>query len=85
MFRTLRAGRWLRGTAVDPFGRAEVRRVEQRLATEYREQMVELASKLTPDNHAAVLQLAVLPDLVRGYEAIKLRMSRPTRSAGESF
>ena len=72
LFRTLRAGRWLRGTAFDPFGRAEVRRVEQRLATEYREQMVELASKLTPDNHATVLQLAVLPDLVRGYEAIKL-------------
>ena len=34
-FRVLRAGRRLRGTALDPFGRAEVRRVERALPGEY--------------------------------------------------
>ena len=72
LFRILRAGRRLRGTPVDPFGQAKVRRVERRLAREFRELAIELASSLTAENHALAVQLAVLPDLVRGYEDIKL-------------
>jgi indolepyruvate ferredoxin oxidoreductase len=30
-------------------------------------------AKLTPENHATALELFELPDLIRGYEEIKLR------------
>jgi indolepyruvate ferredoxin oxidoreductase len=71
-FRLLRAMKGLRGTAFDPFGRAEVRRVERSLIGEYR-QLVETALvRLSPVTHAAAVALAELPDEIRGYEHIKL-------------
>jgi indolepyruvate ferredoxin oxidoreductase len=71
-FRALYALRGLRGTRLDPFGRAEVRRVERELVDEYRS-AVELAVRaLTPQNLTEVVALAELPDGVRGYEDVKL-------------
>ncbi|MFB4277652.1 MULTISPECIES: indolepyruvate ferredoxin oxidoreductase family protein [unclassified Nonomuraea] len=72
LFRGLRAARVLRGTAFDVFGRAEVRRVERELVTEYRELVRTALTRLTPATAAAVTEIAGLPDLVRGYEDIKL-------------
>ena len=73
MFRSLRAGKRLRGTRLDPFGYAKVRRVERSLVKEYRQLIDRLAPKVTADNAKAATELASLPDLVRGYEEIKLR------------
>jgi indolepyruvate ferredoxin oxidoreductase len=71
--RALRGMRRLRGTKLDPFGHTEVRRTERKLIGEY-EQLVELAlSRLSPETHALALELCELPDMVRGYEEIKLR------------
>ncbi|HEX6548037.1 MAG TPA: indolepyruvate ferredoxin oxidoreductase family protein [Candidatus Dormibacteraeota bacterium] len=64
--------RRLRGTAFDPFGRSEVRRVERELVGWYRELLRELAAGLTPENHRLAVQIASAPDRVRGYESIKL-------------
>jgi indolepyruvate ferredoxin oxidoreductase len=72
-FRMLVKLRGLRGTALDPFGRAEVRRVERELIGEYRALLDKAVIGLSPDNHARAVELANLPDLIRGYEAIKLR------------
>jgi indolepyruvate ferredoxin oxidoreductase len=72
LFTALRAGRRLRGTALDPFGRSEVRRLERALVGEYRELMHTAIERLTPSTVATVLEIAELPDLVRGYEQIKL-------------
>ncbi|WIX92645.1 indolepyruvate ferredoxin oxidoreductase family protein [Amycolatopsis sp. DG1A-15b] len=69
VFRLLRALRRLRGTRFDPFGRAEVRKVERELIEDYRS--VVLRAFGTQDR-ARVLALAELPDLVRGYEDVKL-------------
>jgi indolepyruvate ferredoxin oxidoreductase len=71
-FRLLRALKWLRGTPADPFGRAEVRRVERALPGEYEAMVRAALEQLTPATHAAVAELAGLADLVRGYEDIKL-------------
>ena len=71
-FRLLRAMRWLRGTPLDPFGLARVRRVERRLVDEYEELVSEALAALTPATHATAVELGELPDLVRGYEDIKL-------------
>jgi indolepyruvate ferredoxin oxidoreductase len=63
--------RRLRGTKLDPFGHAEVRRVERELIGEYERMVAGALAKLTPDNHATALELLELPDLIRGYEEIK--------------
>ncbi|MDQ5832919.1 MAG: indolepyruvate ferredoxin oxidoreductase family protein, partial [Actinomycetota bacterium] len=72
-FRALYRMRRLRGTRLDPFGRAEVRRVERELIAEYEGMVAEALSLLTPETHATAVELLELPDLVRGYEEIKLR------------
>jgi indolepyruvate ferredoxin oxidoreductase len=69
----LEKGKRLRGTPLDPFGYAKVRRVERRLVEEYRTLVERLAPKVTADNAGAAAELASLPDMVRGYEDIKLR------------
>jgi indolepyruvate ferredoxin oxidoreductase len=65
--------RRLRGTKLDPFGPAKVRRVERALITEYEALVEDALSLLTPDTHATALELLELPDVIRGYEEIKLR------------
>ncbi|MER7368601.1 DUF6537 domain-containing protein, partial [Nonomuraea wenchangensis] len=72
LFRGLRAARVLRGTAFDVFGLAKVRRVERELVGEYRELVHAALDRLTPATAAAVAELAGLPELIRGYEDIKL-------------
>ena len=72
-FTALRAMRRLRGTRLDPFGVAEVRRVERELIGEYRALVGRALERLTPQTHSIVAEIAGLPDLVRGYEEIKLR------------
>jgi len=72
-FRALVAMRGLRGTLLDPFGHAEVRRVERQLIEEYRALIDKTLVGLSPETHARVVKLASLPDVIRGYESIKLR------------
>ncbi|XVX20329.1 indolepyruvate ferredoxin oxidoreductase family protein [Actinomycetota bacterium] len=69
---TLARGRRLRGTPMDPFGRARVRQVERSLIDEYIRAAARATAVLTPDNAEQVRELLALPDLVRGYEEIKL-------------
>jgi indolepyruvate ferredoxin oxidoreductase len=65
--------RRLRGTRLDPFGYARVRRVERKLIDEYRELVARALERLDGDSAERVAEIAALPDLVRGYEEIKLR------------
>ncbi|MBO9523105.1 MAG: indolepyruvate ferredoxin oxidoreductase family protein [Nocardioidaceae bacterium] len=73
VFVLLRMLRGLRGTPFDVFGLARVRRLERALVTEYQGVVGELAAGLTRDNHDLAVEIAELPDLVRGYEEIKER------------
>ena len=72
VFRTLAGLRRLRGTPFDPFARTAVRRTERALITEYRDTIGRLVAGLTPQNHELAVEIAGLPDLIRGYEEIKL-------------
>ena len=71
--KALRAGKRLRGTRLDPFGRTEMRRLERELPGEFRAALAEVYPALTTENHAEAVAIANLPDLVRGYEDLKLR------------
>jgi len=72
-FRVLRAMHSLRGTPMDPFGRTRVRVVERELIEEYLGLVDHLLARLSPATAALAVQLAELPDGVRGYEDTKLR------------
>jgi indolepyruvate ferredoxin oxidoreductase len=72
MIRVLAAQRRLRGTALDPFGRSEVRRIERELAREYVVAIDRALEVLSADSLDAAVAIAELPDNVRGYEEIKL-------------
>jgi indolepyruvate ferredoxin oxidoreductase len=72
-FRLLYRMRRLRGRWLDPFGRAEVRRVERELIYEYEGMVTEALALLTPESHDTAVELLELPDVIRGYEEIKLR------------
>ncbi|GAA4545381.1 indolepyruvate ferredoxin oxidoreductase family protein [Pseudonocardia xishanensis] len=69
-FRGLRAAKGLRGTAFDVFGYAGVRRTERALVGEYQALVREAISRSTDED--AIVAIAELADLVRGYEDIKL-------------
>ena len=71
--RLLRGLRGLRGTRLDPFGRAHIRKLERTLISEYRALVLRALAAATPDTCDLVVQIAELPDLVRGYESVKLR------------
>ena len=68
----LKGLRRLRGTPLDVFGYAGVRRTERELIAEYRSLMETELDALTPDTYGRALQLAQLPDIIRGYEDVKL-------------
>jgi indolepyruvate ferredoxin oxidoreductase len=72
VFAALVIGRRLRGTPLDPFGYTRVRRIERGLVSEYREIAETLIRDLSSDNVALAAQIADLPDLIRGYEGVKL-------------
>ncbi len=70
--RALARAKGLRGTAADPFGRARVRRVERELPGEYVAAVDRALEDLGPDTLDRAVELAGLPQMVRGYEDIKL-------------
>jgi indolepyruvate ferredoxin oxidoreductase len=72
LLKALRAWRHLRRTPLDMFGYARVRRVERQLIGNYRRLIDSLLPALDEVNYPVAVQLAELPDLIRGYENIKL-------------
>jgi indolepyruvate ferredoxin oxidoreductase len=72
VFTGLRTLKFLRGTPADPFGFTRVRRTERELIGEYRTMIEGLLATLSEESHARCIELASLPDMVRGYEDIKL-------------
>src|SRR5262249_35845333 len=71
-FVVLRSMKRVRGTWLDPFGKAKVRRLERALIAEYEAAVEQLLAGLTAASMAEAVAIASLPDQVRGYEHIKL-------------
>ena len=70
-FKLLTKLRFLRGTALDPFGHTAERKRERALIGEYRDLLQRLLPPLTSDNHAIAVALARLPEKIRGYGHVK--------------
>ncbi len=72
-FRVLAKLKGLRGTAFDPFGRTEERRTERALVGEYRASVEALLPRLDETNHALAVEIARLPEQIKGYGHVKHR------------
>ncbi|ANK81774.1 MAG: indolepyruvate ferredoxin oxidoreductase [Rhizobiales bacterium NRL2] len=73
LFRVLAKMKGLRGTRFDIFGRTEERRHERQLIADYEALMEEVAAKLDGANYMTALELAKLPEQIKGYGHIKER------------
>lgn len=72
-FRVLAKFKGLRGSVLDPFGRTAERKMERRLIEDYYRQVDELLAGLDRDNHALAVDIASVPELIRGYGHVKER------------
>jgi indolepyruvate ferredoxin oxidoreductase len=69
--RVLAKLRFLRGTTFDVFGRTEERKMERALVTEYEALIKEVVAGLTAQKLALAIELANLPDSMRGFGHVK--------------
>ncbi|HYC16108.1 MAG TPA: indolepyruvate ferredoxin oxidoreductase family protein [Pseudolabrys sp.] len=72
-FAVLAKFKFLRGTAFDPFGYTAERRTERRLVSEYEQLLEEICERLTPNNHRFAVELAMMPEKIRGFGPVKQR------------
>lgn len=61
----------LRGTPFDPFGRTAERKMERRLIADYEARIAELLDGLNAENHAVAVEIARLPQTIRGFGHVK--------------
>ena len=73
VFRLLARLRFLRGTPIDIFGYSQERKRERRLIEDYRGTVESLLPALTPANHALAVEIASVPEHIRGYGHVKDR------------
>jgi len=72
-FKVLARLKGLRGTPLDVFGRTEERRTERALIEEYKASLQEVLAGLTAENHATALEIARIPEMIKGYGHVKAR------------
>src|SRR5690348_755689 len=72
-FRVLSKFKFLRGTALDPFGRSHERRTERQLIADYEALIETVLAGLSPANHATAVALASIPEKIRGFGPVKQR------------
>jgi len=70
-FKLLAKLKGLRGTAFDIFGHSEERKTERRLIGEYEATMASVIAALDAGNHALSVQIAALPEQIRGFGHVK--------------
>ncbi len=80
-FGVLRRLKFLRGTALDPFGRTEERQAERRLIEEYEALMGEIARTVTRETLETAISLAEIPAQIAGYGHVKERAMREAAAA----
>ena len=72
--------KFLRGTAFDPFGKTSERKMERRLIEEYEQTIEELLRGLSKKNHALAVEIARIPEQIRGYDMVKQKHVESAKS-----
>ena len=78
-FKLLTRLKGLRGGAFDIFGRTEERKTERALIGEYRASIEEVLKSLNTDNHATAVEIARIPEQIKGFGHVKERHLKAAR------
>jgi indolepyruvate ferredoxin oxidoreductase len=70
-FKLLARFKGLRGTPLDIFGRTAERRMERQLIADYEAAVGEILARLSAQNHGLAVQIASIPEDIRGYGHVK--------------
>ena len=82
--RTLAKFRHLRGSMLDPFARSHDRKLDRELIADYERIVDEILVNLDLANHEAAIELASIPDQIRGFGHVReryLASARPRQAA----
>jgi indolepyruvate ferredoxin oxidoreductase len=63
--------KFLRGTALDIFGRTEERQTERALIQEYKDAVDEVLVSLKTENHALAVKMANVTEQIKGFGHVK--------------
>jgi indolepyruvate ferredoxin oxidoreductase len=73
VFKGLAQLKFLRGTALDIFGKTEERQTERALIQEYMDAVTEVLVSLTAENHTLAVQMSNVPEQIKGFGHVKER------------
>ncbi len=82
LFRLLRHGKMLRGTALDPFGWQEDRKLERALIREYEQDMI---AAFATNDLTMMVALAELPGTIRGFGPVKADSARAAAASRKAL
>ncbi len=85
VFSVLARFKFLRGTPLDPFGYSLERRTERALIGEYESVIDEVLTRLDARNHALAVELACLPEHIRGFGHVKAASLEAARAQREQL
>jgi len=75
----------LRGTAFDVFGRSEERQTERALIGEYMQHIDDVLLDLNASTHAHAVEVAKVPETIKGFGHVKERNIRAARALWASL
>ena len=77
--------RFVRGTAFDIFGKTDERKMERQLIADYEASVEKLLAGLNAENHSYAIQIASMPEHIRGYGHVKLRHLEDVKANEEAL
>lgn len=75
----------LRGTALDPFGRTGERKMERGLIADYEAELDRIARELTPERLVLAVEIAQVPQQIRGFGHIKQASVEPAKAKAQAL
>ena len=85
LFRLLAKLRFLRGGPLDPFTYSAERRMERQLIADYRSLIDQLLEGLCWDNYQVAVELASMPEHMRGFGHVKARNIELTKQREQTL
>jgi indolepyruvate ferredoxin oxidoreductase len=84
-FKVLKHFKWLRGSVLDVFGYTHERRTERALIAQYQSSVDTMLGQLNANNHTLALEMARIPEQIKGFGHVKARNLAAAREKWNSL